>query len=160
MATTPRTTSSAGTTFALATGAPATFDGVGFAAQTFKPIGKIKNGGEFGKQFEIIKNNYLSQRGTEKRKGTFDAGAINLEVDLYGDDGQLLCETALDSDADYSVLITLQNGDKHYLRGLVTSFRTKVGGPNDMTGATIAIELNPIFLAGGTEVASVKVPAP
>lgn len=156
----PKTNSAAGTTFGLAAGAPATFNSAGFLAQTFKNIGKIKNGGEFGKQFEIIKNNYLSQRGTEKSKGTFDAGSINLEVDLNGDEGQLLCETAVDSDADYSFSINFKNGDIYYLRGLLTSFRIKVGGPNDMISVTITLELNPIFAEGGTEVAAIKVTAP
>lgn len=160
MATTPKTFSSAGTTFSIASGAPATFDAAGFAAQTFDVIGKVKNGGEFGKQFEVISNNYLSQRGTEKRKGTWNAGTLSLTVDVNGDDGQVACETALDSDADYTFRVVLKNGDTHYMRGIVTGFRMTIGGPNDMTSAAIGLELNPVFLAGGIEVASVKVPAP
>lgn len=160
MATTPKTFSSAGTTFSIASGVPATFDATGFAAQTFEVIGKVKNGGEFGKQFEVISNNYLSQRGTEKKKGTWNAGTLSLTVDVNGDDGQLACETALDSDADYTFRVVLKNGDTHYMRGIVTGFRVTIGGPNDMTSAAIGLELNPVFLAGGTEVASVKVPAP
>ena len=160
MATAKGTFSSAGTTFSIASGAPATFDAVGFAAQTFDVIGKVKNGGEFGKQFEIISNNYLSQRGTEKRKGTFNAGTLSLTVDVNGDEGQQACETALDSDADFTFRVVLKNGVTHYMRGIVTGFRITVGGPNDMTGAAIGLELNPIFLTGGVEVASVKVPAP
>lgn len=160
MATTPKTFSSAGTTFSIASGAPATFDAAGFAAQTFDVIGKVKNGGEFGPLREVIKNNYLSQKFTEKRLGTADAGSTSLEVDLYGDAGQIACEAAVDSNDDVSFLITLQNGNKFYLRGIVTSFRIKLGGPNDMTTATIALEFNPIFLTGGAEVAAVKVPAP
>lgn len=151
------TFSSSGTTFSIATGAPATFDAVGLAAQTFVAIGKVKNGGEFGKQFEIISSNYLSQRGTEKRKGTFNAGTLSLTVDVNNDLGQIACETALDSDADFTFKVVLKNGDTHYMRGIVTSFRVTIGGPNDMTSASIGLDLNPIFLAGGIEVASVKV---
>ena len=160
MATTPKTFSSAGTAFSIATGVPATFDAVGFAAQTFKHIGKIKTGGEFLRVYEVIKNNYLSQRGTEKSRGTWDAGTLSLTVDLHGDEGQLACETALDSDAEVTLRIALKNGDTYYMRAIVTSFRINVSGPNDMVTAATAFELNPIFLTGGTEVAALKVPAP
>ena len=154
MATSSNTHSSAGTTFELAQGTPATWDQAGFAAQTFVKIGKIKNGGAFGKQFQIITSEYLSQRGSEKRKGTFNAGALDLQVDVKTDEGQQLCEEALDDDADYTIRVTLQSGKAYFLRGIVAEFTTSVGGPNDMTSANIKIELNPIFLATGEEVAS------
>ncbi len=158
MATTPKTHSSAGTTFSIASGDPATWDDAGFEAQTYHLIGKIKNGGEFGKKFQLITNQYLSQRGEEKRKGTFNAGSISLQVDiLKGSAGQDMCATALDVDADYSFRVVLQNGRTFYLRGLVTGFPVNVGGANDMTSSTITIELNPIFLASGDEVAALEV---
>lgn len=160
MATTPKTHSSAGTTFAIASGAPATWDEAGFEAQTFKDIGKIKNGGEFGKKFQLITNQYLSQRGEEKRKGTWNAGSLSLQVNLNGGEGQALAEAALDSDDDYSFRVVLQSGKTFYCRGIVTGFPTNVGAANDMTGSTITIELNPIFTAGGDEVAAIVVPAP
>lgn len=152
------TQSAADTTVHIANGAPATWDVTGFAAQTWLNVGKIKNLGEFGKQFEVISNNYLSQRGTEKRKGTWNAGQLSMEVDLNGDTGQDMCETALDTDADFSFKVTLQNGDKYYVRGLVTGFRTMTGGPNDMVRGSLQIELNPIFTTTD-EVAAIKDPA-
>ena len=160
MATTPKTFSAAKTKFSIATGAPATYDTVGFAAQVFSEIGKVKSGGEWGVLREISKNNYLSQEFTEKRPGTSDAGSTTLEVDLYGDAGQLACEAAASSNSDVTFKIALQNGDVYYLRGIVASYRIKTSGPNDMVSVSIAIEFNPIFLTGGTEVHAVKVPAP
>ena len=158
MATTPKTHSSAGPTFSTASGDPATWDEAGFEAQTYNVIGKIKNGGGFGKKFQLITNQYLSQRGEEKRKGTFNAGSISLQVDiLKGSAGQDMCAPALDVDADYSFRAVLQNGRTFYLRGLVTGFPVNVGGANDMTSSTITIELNPIFLASGDEVAALEV---
>lgn len=160
MATAPRTKSSAGTKIALAAGAPATWDAAGFAAQVFKNIGKIKTGPEFGETFETVKNQYLSQRGTEKRKGTFDAGTITLELDRIDDEGQLLAKAALRSDDDYTVRIQLQDGSGAYLRGVVTKFTSKVGGPNDMYSGSITIDLNPIFTADDDEVAAIEFAAP
>lgn len=161
MATTPKTHSSAGTTFAIASGDPATWDEPGFAAQTYNVVGKIKNGGEFGKKFQIITNQYLSQRGEEKSKGTFNAGSLSLQVNiLKGSPGQDMCAVALDSDADYSFRVVLQNGRTFYLRGLVTGFPINVGAANDMTGSTITVELNPIFLDDDTEVAALEAIAP
>ena len=104
-----------------------------------------------------IEIDYVPPR-EEKRKGTFNAGSISLQVDiLKGSAGQDMCATALDVDADYSFRAVLQNGRTFYLRGLVTGFPVNVGGANDMTSSTITIELNPIFLASGDEVAALEV---
>uniref|UniRef100_A0A1A7GE56 Phage tail protein n=1 Tax=biofilter metagenome TaxID=1070537 RepID=A0A1A7GE56_9ZZZZ len=158
MATRPyNTTAAAGTRFGIVGGVPATFDAAGFSALIFIDIGKIKNGGEIGKQFEIIRNNYLSQRGTEKRKGTFDAGSLTLEVDVKTDAGQAMCETALESDDDYNFQIKFKTGLTYYVRGLVTGFKKKVGGPNDMFAATITVELNPFVDEADVEQAALKV---
>lgn len=157
MATTPKTHISAGTTIGISSGTPATWDKTGFDALVFTPIGKIKNAGEFGKKFQLITSQYLSQRGEEKSKGTFNAGTLNLQVNLFkGNPGQDLCEEALESDADYTFEIVLQNGRTFWLRGQVTSFPIVLGGPNDFASSTITVELNPIFLAAGTEVAALE----
>lgn len=154
------TSSSAGTQISIVGGTPATYDGTGFAALSWKKIGKIKNAGEFGKKFDLITSAYLDQRGKEKRKGTFDAGQLNIDVDIKIADtaGQAECQTALDSDDDYNFKIAFKNGDTHYLRGQVTGFMRKIGGPNDMRSASISIELNP-FTSGSTEVAGFFVAA-
>lgn len=155
---TQTTQSAAGTTLSIATGVPATFDAIGFAAQTFLSVGKLKNLGDFGKTFALITNDYLSQRGTEKRKGNFNAGSLPVSLDLNGDTGQAALEAANNSDQDFSFKVQFQDGTVYYLRGLVTEFMTKVGGPNNMIEGTAKIELNP-FTDGTDEFASLKVPA-
>lgn len=159
MATSLPTSSAAGTTISIVAGDPTTYDAAGFAALVWENIGKIKNAGEFGKTFDLITNSYLSQRGKEKRKGTFDAGKLNLEVDVMTDAGQTACEAALDSDLDYNFKIAFKNGVTYYVRGQVISFTKKIGGPNDMLAATTGIELNPFF-SGATEISAVKVTPP
>lgn len=151
------TQSNAGVLFGLSAGAPATYNAAGFAALTFTNIGEVKTGGDFGKTFQVITSQVLSRRGTTKKKGTFDAGALNLAIEIDPDDaGQTLAETAVDSDADHSVKITLQDGTIYYLRGLVTEFKTTVGGPNDMLTGAIKIDLQSFTDASGDEVAAVK----
>lgn len=155
-----KTQSAANTKVAIASGAPATYDAAGFAAQAWKNMGKVKNVAEFGKQFDIITNNYLSQRGAEKKKANWNGGQLNMELDLLdGDLGQELAYDALDSDDDYSFRVTLQNGTVYYLRCLVTAFRVMTGSSSDMVRGNLSTEVNPIFTAAGDEVASIKVPA-
>ena len=151
------TQSNSGVAFSLSAGAPATFNAAGFAALTWTTIGEVKTGGDFGKTFQVITSQVLSRRGTTKKKGTFDAGMLNLSIEIDPDDaGQTLAEAAVDSDADYSVKITLQDGAPYYLRGLVTKFNTTVGGPNDMLAGSIQIDLQAFNNALGDEVAAIK----
>jgi hypothetical protein len=150
------TSSAAGTTIGIASGDPATFDAAGFSALTYANIGKIKNAGDIGKAFEVISNNYLSQRGTEKRKGTFNAGKLSIEVDIKTDPGQEACEAALESDDDFNFQIKFKTGLTHYVRGQVISFTKHIGGPNDMLSATLGVELNSFF-NGETELSSIRV---
>ena len=152
------TQSNAGTLFAISAGAPATYNAAGFVALTFTNIGEVKTGGDFGKTFQLITSQVLSRRGTTKKKGTFDAGALSLSIELDPDDaGQVLAEAAVDSDDDHSVRITLQDGTIYYLRGLVSEFVTTVGGPNDMLMGRIKVDLQAFDNATGDEVAAIKV---
>lgn len=151
------TQSNAGTLFALSAAAPATYNAAGFVALTYTTIGEVKTGGDFGKTFQVITSQVLSRRGTTKKKGTFDAGSLNLSMELDPDDaGQTLAETAVDSDDDYSIRVTLQDGTVYYLRGLVTEFVTTVGGPNDMLMGRIKVDLQAFDSATGDEVAAIK----
>lgn len=151
------TQSNAGVKFSLSAGTPATFDAAGFAALTWSEVGEVKTGGDFGKTFQVITSQVLSRRGTTKKKGTFDAGMLNLAMEIDPDDaGQTLAETASDSDDDYSVKITLQDGTPYYLRGLVTEFKTTIGGPNDMLVGSIKVDLQAFLDDDDNEVAAIK----
>lgn len=150
------TQSNAGVKFKLSAAAPATYNAAGFAALSWTEIGEVKTGGDFGKTFQLITSNVLGRRGTRKKKGTFDAGALNMAIEIdRSDSGQGLAEDALDSDDDYSVCVELQDGTPYYLRGLVTKFTTSVGGPNDMLVGAIQVDLQSFVDAAGDEVAAV-----
>jgi len=150
------TQSAAGTTFGISSSAPATYNVAGFSALTYTNIGEVTSGGEFGKTFQMVTSQILSRRAETKRKGTFNAGQLPITVELNNSDaGQTALQAALDSDSDYSIVVTLQNGDKYYLRGLVTKFAPNIQGPNTMVTASCTIELQGFENAAGDEVAAI-----
>lgn len=134
--------SSAGSTIKISAGIPATFNSAGYAALTLTAIGEVTDLGEFGKTFNLITHNPLGTRGTTKLKGSFNEGSISMQVGLDTDDaGQILAKSAANSDNDYSFEITTQNGDKYYFQAKVMSFMTSIGSVDQVTGATIQLEL-------------------
>lgn len=134
--------SSAGSTIAISTAKPATFDGTGYAALTFTAIGEVTDLGEFGREYNLITHNPIGNRGTVKKKGSFNEGSITLQLALDTDDaGQILAKTASTSDADHSFVITTQNGDKYYFQAQVMSFKTSIGAVDSITSASIMLEI-------------------
>lgn len=133
---------SAGSTLALSAGVPATFNIAGYAALTFTPIGEITDFGEFGREYNLVTHNPVGSRGTQKFKGSFNEGTMDLELGLDTDDaGQILAKTAVDDDANYAFKLTLQNGDIYYFQAQVMSFKIGVAGVDDITSASISLEL-------------------
>ena len=134
--------SSAGSTIKISAGTPATYDAAGYGALTLTTIGEVTDLGEFGREYALVTHNPLGTRGTTKLKGSFNEGSISMQLGLDTDDaGQILAKTASLSDADYSFEIATQNGDKYYFQAKVMSFKVGVGSVDQVTGATIALEI-------------------
>lgn len=132
----------AGTTLHISAATPATFDDTGYAALAWTAVGEITDLGEFGRVYNIIKHNPIGSRGTGKRKGSYDEGALNLKLALDTDDaGQIICKTASGSDANYSVKVTAQGGDKYYMQVQVVSFKNMFGSVDNMKSASIDMEI-------------------
>jgi hypothetical protein len=133
---------SAGSTLAISAAAPATFNEAGYEALTFTNIGEITDLGEFGREYALVTHNPLDTRATVKRKGSYNEGAMDLRLALDTDDaGQILLSTASESDADYSFELTLQNGDVYYFQAQVMTFKIGVGSVDQITGASVRLEL-------------------
>lgn len=133
---------SAGTTIAVSASTPATFDGTGYNALSWTAVGEVVNLGEFGREYNVITHNPVGSRGTVKKKGSFNEGQIALQIGLDTDDaGQILLKAAAASDNDYSFRLTTQNGDKYYFQAQVSSFKVAVGGVDDITSATVNLEI-------------------
>jgi hypothetical protein len=132
----------AGTTFKVSAANPATFNAAGYAALAWTTVGEITDLGEFGREYNLVTHNPIDNRGTVKKKGSFNEGQITLQLGLDTDDaGQVILKAALLSDNDYSILITTQNGDKYYAQSQVMSFKVGAGDVNKITAATVALEL-------------------
>lgn len=133
---------SAGTTIGVTASAPATFNSTGYDALTFTPVGEITDLGEFGREYALVTFNPLGSRGTVKKKGSFNQGTITMQLGLDTDDaGQILLKTAHTSDSDYYFKITTQNGDIYYFAAQVMSFKTVIGSVDQITTATVMLEL-------------------
>lgn len=136
---------SAGSTIAIATGVPTTYDSTGFAAVTpYEVVGEVTDIGEFGKEYSTVNHTSLGSRQTKKFKGSFNNGTIQLQMarDTSAGSNQDALRAALDSDSSYSFCVTLQDGAKLYFTGKVTSYRTSVGNVDQITAATCNIEID------------------
>ncbi len=132
----------AGSTFAISASLPATLDAAGYNALTYTVVGEVTDIGEVGREYNLVNHNPVATRKTQKLKGSYDPGTINLQFGRdFTDAGQALMFTASRSDATYSVRITLQNGKKLYFQALVTTFKTTMGGVDSITGGTSDLSL-------------------
>jgi hypothetical protein len=136
------TRSSAGSTLKVSATIPATFNTAGYAALTYTAVGEITNLGEFGRVYNLIKHNPLATRATVKKKGSYDEGQLALQLALDTDDaGQIVMKAASQSDNDYSIEVTTQNGDKYYMQVQVMSWKVNVGSVDQITSAACALEI-------------------
>lgn len=138
---------SAGTTLTVIAGNPATYDASGYAAlfaSSPSPalVGELTDLGEFGREYALVTHNPVGSRGTQKFKGSFNEGVMNLSLGLDTDDaGQIVMKAASTSDSAYSFMITMQGGDIYYFQAMVMSWKVGVGGVDSITSATCALEL-------------------
>jgi hypothetical protein len=133
---------SAGSTIAISAATPATFNAAGYGALTFTTIGEVTDLGEFGRDYALVTHNPIATRGTVKRKGSFNEGTMDMKLGLDTDDaGQILAKAAAQSDNDYSIKVATQNGDVYYFQAQVMSFKVNIGSVDQVTQASIKLEL-------------------
>jgi hypothetical protein len=135
---------SAGTTLKVSATIPETFDQAGYESTdvVYSTVGEVVNFGEFGRVYNLVTHNPVATRGTQKFKGSFNEGAMELELGLDTDDaGQVIMKAAALSDSDFSFLVTTQNGDKYYFQAKVMGFRVNVGSVDQITSASVTLEL-------------------
>jgi len=137
---TVRTT--AGTTLKISASNPATFDAAGYAALAFTTVGEVTNLGEFGREYNLVTHNPIDNRGTVKKKGSFNEGSIQLQLGIDdADAGQILMNAAALSDNDYSFVITTQSGKKYYFQAQVMQFKVNAGSVDQILAATATLEI-------------------
>jgi len=133
----------AGTTVAIDVGvSPGTYDSTGFVALSYQAIGEITDAGEFGRQYNLVTHNPIGDRRTVKKKGAYNDGQMTLQMARDPSDaGQADLITALDSDADSSFKVVLQDGTILYFVAQVLSYTTNLGSVDQITSATVVVEL-------------------
>ena len=134
---------SAGTTLGISAVLPATYNAAGFALLSFTDIGEITDMGEFGREYALVTHNPLGDRRTVKRKGSYNDGALTMSLGrVPSDAGQTLLRTACNDDDSYAFVVTLQDGTKQYFSGQVMSYTTSVGSVDQITGASVMVEID------------------
>ena len=134
--------SSVGSTLSAVATAPGSYDGSGYAALTWVPVGEIKDIPAFGKSRNSIAFTPLASGVTQKYAGITDPGKLTLSFLSNTDDaGQLVLKTGLGSSAPVSIKIASQNGDVYYFRAMVLSFKLAIGDANGLTMATCDLDI-------------------
>jgi hypothetical protein len=112
------------------------------SALSYFDIGEVTDMGEFGRDYALVTHNPIATRATVKRKGSFNEGTMDMKVGLDTDDsGQIVAKAASESDNDYSFKVTLQSGDVYYFQAQVMSYKINVGSVDNITTASIKLEL-------------------
>lgn len=134
---------SAGTKIGIALDAkPTTEDAAGYGALTFVDIAEVTDAGEFGRQYNLVTHLPLGNRRTVKRKGSFNDGQMTLQLArVTSDAGQTALVSALDSDENSSIQVTLQDGTKIWFMAQIMSYTTIIGNADQITGSTVALEV-------------------
>jgi len=138
----------AGTTFSVSAAAPATFDSTGFAALTYTAIGEITDGGSYGRTYNPVTHNPITDRKTYTRKGSYSDGAMTLQMAVAdgGDAGQTILATALNSDAPISVKVAFPDGSVNYFTAIVMSSPVTVGGVDSILSMSTELTLDSIVV--------------
>lgn len=134
---------SAGTTFSISASLPATYDATGYQALTFTLVGEVSELGEFGREYNLVTFNPLGDRGTVKRKGSYNDGTISVQMArVPSDAGQTILVAAVDSDNSYAIEIVLQDGTTFYTTAQIMSYTTNVGSVDQITSSTVNVEID------------------
>lgn len=128
----------AGAKVYLSAGIPASLTKSGYAALTYTEIGEVTDAGQIGRVYNMVSHQPLGKRGVVKLKGSYNDGDPSIQAAYApGDAGQVLVQTALNSDAFYSVKHLLQDGTIIYSQAQVTSAPVAIGTVDTVVGTTI-----------------------
>lgn len=129
--------------YAISANLPATYDAAGYAATTitYTEIGKVESFPEFGASREV--NKFTPIKGpVEYSKGSADYGSGPMVVaDMPADAGQIILKAANDSAAHYSMKLTFQDGEIHYLDVLISSWQLSSASSGEFMKRTATVNV-------------------
>ena len=145
------TTTTAGTTLKILSGAPATYDIAGFTALTLITIGEVESLPEFGGSSQIGTFNAIDTIVTAKYKGAFDPGDLSITVARdIADAGQIIAQAGAlpTNNVSHSCSLTDSAGIIVYFTALISSYTINPGDVNALYRSTIALNINNLVIAG------------
>lgn len=129
-------TTAAGTSISIGTSAEAS------ESDTYTLIGEVVNIPAFGKQFQEVTHLPLGTRETQKFKGSFNSGSVELQLGMDLEDaGQADLLAALESDEAFNFKVVLPTGHIRYFKARVMSYNETIGGTDSIVGATATLSI-------------------
>lgn len=126
-------------------GATGTFDATAAAADTYIPIGGIRNLGTFGDTYTPINVEEISDARVRKALGTANGGTMEVVCSRrVADVGQIAAKAAAGLGAyNFKLTVPVEGGETQvtYLSALVASKPRGLGGPNDTQTVTFSLEI-------------------
>lgn len=119
-------------------------------------VGLVETFGEFGKVFDVVPFVPVSTGRTYKLKGPNNNGQFSLTVaqDLSDSGQAALLSYVVGDQNNYPFKMTFvgadANFDTAYFGAKVMSFRTSLGGANNVMRATIVLEINTDIFIGAS----------
>lgn len=133
----------AGSALYISSTLPATEDEAGYEALTWVKIGEITNFGTRGDEYADVNHSPLDKRRVIHLKGIKDSGVTTYAMAWDKDDaGQVICQTAKDSDDAYAFKEEWQGGDGEYFSGLVMGMPHQGGDNNTIQANNLNIVQN------------------
>ena len=136
---------SIGSTFAIATGEPATVDQAGYEALTFVEVGNVATIGGTGDTHADITPPPDLKTGRQLHfTGASDGGevAITIHTEDFADTGQDAVRAANGMRANYSFQITDPDGNVEYSFGRVVSYRKIEKSATSYEGCEFTLRIN------------------
>ena len=121
-----------------------------YEGDTYDQVGTIEDLGEFGDAYNAVTFTSLSDSRVKKRKGSADAGEMNLTVAFdSGDDGQQALKDALDDTGGVGYNFKVELNDSQgvspttfYFKALVMSRRIQVGSADNVVRANVTLGID------------------
>lgn len=137
----------AGSTLRVSAALPATYDAAGFGALSYTVVAEVTDlGSGLGRKYGKVTHEPVNDRQIYKFKTNYDNGTLALKMArstaTTTDAGQTLLTAAVNSDADYSFKITLQDGSDLFFSAKVMSFTADLGTGSNILTATAELEVN------------------
>lgn len=144
MATTILVKPTNGTTLAMSSTLPATYDSGGYTAITPTAVGEVLSIGEIAKTYSVISHQSVGRAYPQKIKDVYDIGNVSITMArITSDTGQDIMNLALASANSYTFRITLPSTAVEHFTGKVIKVGLGVISPTGIETVVMDIAVDP-----------------